>query len=224
MAGRISSATSTSFSADFVHTDGRDLNVRARLNSRPGGGPRRFADLPLDPNSGNFRVVISPLQSVYDALLLSLRRRSASGIDFALELHDLDGQERAGTGRGRDRPGAEYDPGCDRPVRAGGVRPRGERREASRVSQRDRSSRRADPGGAGVLLPVGPAGLHYRGPRSKRRLHQQRHPGSCVQASTASANRRATSAPAARSTVAAAPEPPSSAFACRDDSPSASRG
>ena len=73
-----------SFSADVIHSDGRNLNVRARLNSRPGGGPRRFADLALDPNSGNFRVVISRLRSVYDALLLSLKRRSTAGIDFTL--------------------------------------------------------------------------------------------------------------------------------------------
>ena len=75
---------SIAFSADVIHADGRDLNVRARLNSRPGGGPRRFADLPLDPNSANFRVVISPLESVYDALLVGLRRQSATGVDFAL--------------------------------------------------------------------------------------------------------------------------------------------
>ena len=103
LAGRISSTTSTSFSADFIHTDGRDLNVRARLNSRPGGGPRRFADLPLDPNSGNFRVVISPLQSVYDALLLSLRRRSATGIDFALN-YTLS-RARSELGQGVDETG-----------------------------------------------------------------------------------------------------------------------
>ena len=75
---------SIAFTADVVHAEGRDLNVRARLNSRPGGGPRRFADLPLDPNSANFRVVISALESVYDALLIGLRRRSATGVDVAL--------------------------------------------------------------------------------------------------------------------------------------------
>ena len=76
--------TLIAFSADVIHADGRDLNLRARLNSRPDGGPRRFADLALEPNSANFRVVINPLSSVYDALLVSLRRRPATGIDFAL--------------------------------------------------------------------------------------------------------------------------------------------
>ena len=41
------------------HADGRDLSVRALLNSRPNGGPRRFADLPLTPNGGSFRVAIA---------------------------------------------------------------------------------------------------------------------------------------------------------------------
>jgi len=33
---------SMAFVANVIHADGRDLNVRARLNSRPNGGPRRF--------------------------------------------------------------------------------------------------------------------------------------------------------------------------------------
>jgi hypothetical protein len=73
----------SAFGADFVHADGRDLSVRARLNSRPNGGPRRFADLPLNPNTGGFRVVISDGTSRYDALILSVRRRTAVGIDLA---------------------------------------------------------------------------------------------------------------------------------------------
>jgi hypothetical protein len=75
---------STAFQADVIHADGRNLNVRARLNSRPAGGARRFADLALDPNSPNFRVAISPLRSTYDALLLTFRRRSVTGLDFAV--------------------------------------------------------------------------------------------------------------------------------------------
>jgi hypothetical protein len=93
----------TSFSADVIHSDGRDLNVRARLNSRPGGGPRRFADLALDPNTANFKVVISPLRSNYNALLLSLRRRSATGLDFALS-YTL-AKARSELGQGVDETG-----------------------------------------------------------------------------------------------------------------------
>jgi hypothetical protein len=95
--------TATTFSADVIHSDGRDLNVRARLNSRPGGGPRRFGDLALDPNTANFRVVISPLRSNYNALLLSLRRRSATGLDFALS-YTL-AKARSELGQGVDETG-----------------------------------------------------------------------------------------------------------------------
>jgi hypothetical protein len=73
----------TSLSADFAHVDGRDLSLRLRLNSRPNGGPRRLADLPIDPNSGNFRVVTSDGRSRYDALIVALRRRTTTGIDIA---------------------------------------------------------------------------------------------------------------------------------------------
>jgi hypothetical protein len=71
------------FDADYVHADGRDLSLRLRLNSRPNLGPRRFGDLPLDPNSANFRTVTSDGTSRYDALILSVRRRTTTGIDVA---------------------------------------------------------------------------------------------------------------------------------------------
>ena len=41
-------------SGDYVHSDGKNLNVRAYLNTRPNGGARRFADLPLSPNTGRW--------------------------------------------------------------------------------------------------------------------------------------------------------------------------
>ena len=53
------------------------------LNSRPNGGPRRFADLPLDPNGAGFRIVTSDGWSRYDALILSVRRRTTTGLDVA---------------------------------------------------------------------------------------------------------------------------------------------
>jgi len=94
---------STAITADVIHSDGRDLNLRARLNSRPGGGPRRFGDLLLDPNGANFRFVISPLRSVYDAVLVSFRRRSATGIDVALN-YTLS-RARSELGQGVDETG-----------------------------------------------------------------------------------------------------------------------
>jgi len=71
----------TAFTADFIHADGRDLNTRLPLNSRPNGGPRRLADLGI--NGALFRIATSDASSRYDALLLSVRRRTATGVDVA---------------------------------------------------------------------------------------------------------------------------------------------
>jgi len=73
--------TLTAFTADFIHADGRDLNTRLPLNSRPNGGPRRLADLGI--NGALFRIATSDASSRYDALLLSARRRTATGVDVA---------------------------------------------------------------------------------------------------------------------------------------------
>ena len=73
----------SAFNVDYIHADGRDLNLRLRLNTRPNLGPTRLSDLPLDPNSQGFRFAISRGTSQYDALLLSVRRRTLTGIDVA---------------------------------------------------------------------------------------------------------------------------------------------
>ena len=72
----------TVMNADYVHIDGKKLNIRPRLNTRPNGGPRRLADLPLSPNNINLRPAISRGISQYDALILSARRRLSKGVDF----------------------------------------------------------------------------------------------------------------------------------------------
>ena len=74
--------SATVFNADYVHVDGKKLNIRPRLNTRPNGGPRRLADLPLSPNNLNLRTAISRGKSQYDALILSVRRRMYKGLDF----------------------------------------------------------------------------------------------------------------------------------------------
>ena len=74
---------STVFNVDVVHIDGKKLNIRPRLNTRPNGGPRRLADLALSPNNLNLRPAISSGKSQYDGLILSLRRRMANGLDFS---------------------------------------------------------------------------------------------------------------------------------------------
>jgi hypothetical protein len=75
---------STIFNADYVHIDGRKLNIRPQLNTRPNGGPFRLADLALSPNNTNLRPSISRGISQYDALILSTRRRWSRGMDFNL--------------------------------------------------------------------------------------------------------------------------------------------
>jgi len=72
----------TVFNADYVHIDGKNLNIRPRLNTRPNGGARRLADLPLSPNNLSLRPAISRGKSQYDAMILSVRRRMHAGFDF----------------------------------------------------------------------------------------------------------------------------------------------
>ena len=72
----------TIFNADYVHIDGKKLNIRPRLNTRPNGGPRRLSDLALSPNNLSLRPAISRGKSRYDALILSTRRRLTKGVDF----------------------------------------------------------------------------------------------------------------------------------------------
>lgn len=77
--------TSTVFTADFVRNDGRDLNVRPRINTRPVGqldAPRRLAFLALQPNAIGTRQAGSDGKSEYNAMILGLRRRMMNGIDF----------------------------------------------------------------------------------------------------------------------------------------------
>jgi hypothetical protein len=75
-------SSTTVLTADYVHIDGRNLNVRPRLNTRINGGDRRFADVGFNPNSSAARAAISRGKSDYDGLILGLRRRLARGVDF----------------------------------------------------------------------------------------------------------------------------------------------
>jgi hypothetical protein len=72
----------TVVTADYVHIDGRNLNVRPRLNTQVNGGARRFADIAFSPNSSATRAAISRGKSTYDGLILGVRRRLSHGIDF----------------------------------------------------------------------------------------------------------------------------------------------
>lgn len=74
----------TALDIDYVHTEGRDLGWRPRPNQRlPGGGatgPRRFADLGINP--ANFRTNVSTGESRYDGINFGVRRRHESGWSY----------------------------------------------------------------------------------------------------------------------------------------------
>jgi hypothetical protein len=75
-------AANTVLTADYVHIDGKNLNIRPRLNTRIDGGARRFADIAFSPNSSATRAAISRGKSEFDGLILGVRRRLSRGVDF----------------------------------------------------------------------------------------------------------------------------------------------
>ncbi|NOT43042.1 MAG: TonB-dependent receptor [Acidobacteria bacterium] len=72
---------STSFSADYVRVEGRDLNMRLRVNTLV-DGRRNLAGLAIQPNSFAFRTSLSQGRSLYDGLILALNRRLANSMDL----------------------------------------------------------------------------------------------------------------------------------------------
>jgi len=74
-------SATTALTVDYVHLDGRKLNIRPRLNVQV-NGVRRFADIPYSPNNSGTRAAISRGKSRYDGLILGVRRRMSNGIDF----------------------------------------------------------------------------------------------------------------------------------------------
>ena len=71
---------STTITADVVRVDGRDLNMRLRLNALV-NGRRNFADLPIQPNSFAFRTAVSGGTSLYQAAIIGFDRRLTRGLD-----------------------------------------------------------------------------------------------------------------------------------------------
>ena len=77
-------SASTALTVDYVHIDGRDLNMRFRYNYRdPATGLRRLSDLDIRPNTQAFRAAVNDGESRYDGLILGVRRRMANGLDFS---------------------------------------------------------------------------------------------------------------------------------------------
>jgi len=86
--------------ADFVRNDGRDLNVRPRINTRPVGqpsAPRRLAFLSLQPNAAGTRPAISRGRSEYTALIVGLKRRMTRGLDFTVSYTLAEAKSTIGT-------------------------------------------------------------------------------------------------------------------------------
>ncbi len=73
---------------DVVRADGRDLNVRPRINTGVVGGgataARRLAFLNLTPNAIGTRPAISRGKSEYTALITGLKRRMTNHFDFGV--------------------------------------------------------------------------------------------------------------------------------------------
>jgi hypothetical protein len=61
------------------------------------GGARRFADIPFSPNSSSTRAAISRGKSVYDGLVVGVRRRLTHGVDFTGSYTLSSGKSTIGT-------------------------------------------------------------------------------------------------------------------------------
>ncbi len=72
----------TALTADYVHVDGRDLNLRLRVNPLI-NGRRNLADLAIQPNNIAFRTAISKGESLYDAFIVGMNRRLSRRLDLS---------------------------------------------------------------------------------------------------------------------------------------------
>jgi len=92
---------STVVTADFVRADGRDLNVRPRINTGivDGGAsyPRRLTFLGVNPNAIGTRPAISRGESKYTAMILGLKRRMLNNLDYTVTYTLADAKSMIGT-------------------------------------------------------------------------------------------------------------------------------
>ena len=168
---------STVLTVDYVRIDGRDLNIRPRLNTvmQP-SGMRRLAFVGLLPNAATTRPAVSRGESTYQRVD---HRREAALLE-RLRLHrDLHAGEREEHDRhGGRRAVDRQHPGLDQSVRRAGA----ERTEPAdgRASQggdqRGGAVAAGHHGVAVVHLPVGASGLHHGRRRHQSRRPVERHP------------------------------------------------
>ena len=91
-------APTTVVTADFVRADGRDLNVRPRINTRIiGTTTRRLAFLGINPNAISTRPAISRGESKYTALITGLKRRMSNNLDFGVTYTLASARSQIGT-------------------------------------------------------------------------------------------------------------------------------
>jgi hypothetical protein len=75
---------STALTVDALHIEGRDLNVRFRYNYLdPATGVRRLTGFDIRPNTQGVRLGISGAESLYNAVIVGVRRRMSQGLDLA---------------------------------------------------------------------------------------------------------------------------------------------
>ena len=183
-------SASTALTADYVHIDGRDLNMRFRYNYRdPATGLRRLSGLDIRPNTLAFRAAINDGESRYDGLILGVRRRMSKGLDFSAS-YTL-AKATSNIGAAIRRAGCELHPGRDQPVRRRAAGALGTIGCASpRVGERSHPRPVGHPGGALLPVPLRPSHLHLRRSGPERRQQQQRHHGQGVSVPTAKAWRQ----------------------------------
>ena len=73
---------STALNVDVVRADGHNINTRLRINQIV-DGKRYLADLPIQPNSNQFRVALSKGTSRYQAFIVGLNRRMSHHLDVS---------------------------------------------------------------------------------------------------------------------------------------------
>jgi hypothetical protein len=91
---------STILTIDAVRADGRDLNVRPRINVRinnVANSPRQLTSLGLNPDAIGTRPGISRGRSEYTALITGVKRRLLNGFDFAVSYTLAEAKSTIGT-------------------------------------------------------------------------------------------------------------------------------
>ena len=200
-------SSSSSFNVDFVRNDGRDLNVRPRINTRPVGQPaaaRRLAFLDLQPNAAGTRPAVSRGKSEYTALIMGFKRRMSNGFDFSATYTLAEANSTIGTAgdelNANNMQEAELlydDPSVVRSDEP-------HRRAAHRLGRHGVAGTVGHQRVPDLPRPLGASGVHHRRASTSTATARTTTCPPRRMRSTASATRRRRSATAKRGTAAAA--------------------